>query len=116
MGNFKLDKDQMENLEKFSDMTTSFMIKIVGWFTELITFLSKNKKLFFVIILLPIFFRVGTYVSTIEPSGVYEITTSSGVIYNTNENQVKDGCIFFKKMNTQEETIICGGCTVVKNN
>jgi hypothetical protein len=102
-------------LEKFSDISTSFMFKMIGWFTKVMTFISKNTKLIFGIILLIIFFKVGTYVVSIEPTGVYEITTSSGTVYNTNTIEVKDGCVYFKKMNTQEETIICGDCIIVKN-
>jgi hypothetical protein len=113
MDNF--NKDQMKNLEKFSNMSTSFMFRMVGWITKGMIFLSKNTKLIFGIILLIIFFKVGTYVVSIEPTGVYEITTSSGIVYNTNEIEVKDGCVYFKKMNTQEETIICGDCIIVKN-
>lgn len=116
MDNFKFNKDQMENLEKFSNIMTSFIFKGVGWFTKAMTFFSKNTKLIFGIVLLVIFFKVGTYVVAIEPSGVYEITTSTGVVYNVNEIKIVDGCVHFKKMNTQEETIICGGCTIVKNN
>ena len=115
MKNFKLDKDQMNDLEKFSDMATSVMFKMVGWISRMITFFSKNKKLLYGIILIFILFKVGVYVVDIEPTGVYEITTSSGDVYNTNEIQVKDGCVHFKKMNTQEETIICGGATIVKS-
>jgi hypothetical protein len=115
MDNFNFDKNQMKSLEKFSDMSTSFMFKMVGWITKGMIFLSKNAKLIFGIILLIIFFKVGTYVVSIEPKGVYEITTSSGTVYNTNAIEVKDGCVYFKKMNTQEETIICGDCIIVKN-
>lgn len=116
MNNFKLDKDQMDKLEKFSNMSTSFMFKIIDWFGYIVNFCTKNTKLIFGITILVILFKVGTYVVALEPSGVYEITTSTGVVYNTNEIKVIDGCVYFKKMNTQEETIICGGCTVVKNN
>jgi hypothetical protein len=49
-----------------------------------------------------------------EPKGVYEITTNNGIIYNTNSIEVKDGCIYFSKMNNGGEIIICGGFTVVK--
>jgi len=31
MKNFKLDKDQMNDLEKFSDMITSVMFKMMRW-------------------------------------------------------------------------------------
>lgn len=116
MDNFKLDKDQRDKLEKFSDMSTSFMIKFVGWFGQAINFCSKNTKLIFGFILLTILFKVGTYVVAFEPSGVYEITTSTGVVYNTNEVEVKDGCVYFKTMNNKDEMIICGGCLIKKNN
>jgi hypothetical protein len=62
MKNFKLDKDQMNDLEKFSDMTTSVMFKMMGWISRMITFFSKNKKLLYGIILIFILFKVGTYV------------------------------------------------------
>ena len=115
MGDFKLDKNQKDKLLKFGKMTTSFMFRALDWFGRVVNFCVKNKKLIFGLILLTIFFKIGTYVVTIEPTGIYEITTSSGAVYNTNEIQVKDGCVHFKKMNTQEETIICGGVTIVKS-
>jgi hypothetical protein len=115
MDNFKLDRDQKDKLLKFSTMTTSIMFKMIGWLGRVVNFFTKNRKLIYGIILIFILFKVGNYVVTIEPTGVYEITTSSGDVYNTNEIQVKDGCVHFKKMNTQEETIICGGATIVKS-
>ena len=115
MNNFNFDRNQMDNLEKYNKIMTSLMFKMMDVIGYVINFFTKNSKLFFGLILLIIFFKVGTYVVAIEPKGVYEITTSSGVIYNTNEIQVKDGCVHFKKMNTQEETIICGGATIVKS-
>ena len=116
MDNFNFDRNQMKNLEKFSDMMTSFIFKSVGWFTKVIIFLSNNIKLIFGLILLIIFFRIGAYVISIEPTGVYEITTSSGTVYNTNKIEVKDGCVYFRTMNNKDEMIICGGCSIKKNN
>ena len=116
MNNFNFDKNQMENLEKFNNMTTSFMFKMLGWVSRIIDFFSKNLKLLYGIILIFILFKVGTYVVSYEPSGIYEITTSSGVVYNTNKVEVKDGCVYFKTMNNKDEMIICGGCSIKKNN
>jgi hypothetical protein len=115
MKNFKLDKDQMDSLEKFSDMTTSFMLKIMGLVSRIITFFSKNKKLLYGIILIFILFKVGTYVVAIEPTGVYEITTSSGVVYTTNKFEVKDGCVYFDRIKDGQQIIICGGASIVKS-
>jgi hypothetical protein len=115
MKNFKLDKDQMNDLEKFSDMATSVMFKMVGWISRMITFFSKNKKLLYGIILIFILFKVGTYVVAIEPTGVYEITTSSGVVYTTNKFEVKDGCVYFDRIKDGQQMIICGGATIVKS-
>jgi hypothetical protein len=115
MGNFKFDKDQMDKLEKFSDMTTSFMFKILDWFSYILNFCAKNTKLIIGIIILTILFRVGTYVVEIEPSGVYEITTSTGVVYTTNKIDVKDGCVYFNRIKDGQQMIICGGATIVKS-
>jgi len=115
MKNFKLDKDQMNDLEKFSDMITSVMFKMMRWISRMITFFSKNKKLLYGIILIFILFKVGTYVVAIEPTGVYEITTSSGVVYTTNKFEVKDGCVYFERIKDGDQIIICGGATIVKN-
>jgi hypothetical protein len=115
MNNFNFDRNQMDNLEKYNKIMTSLMFKMIDVISYVVNFCTKNTKLIFGIILLTIIFKVGTYVVAIEPKGVYEITTSLGVVYNTNEIQVKDGCVHFKKMNTQEETIICGGATIVKS-
>ena len=115
MKNFKLDKDQMDNLEKFSKILISFMFKLLEWISLIITFFSKNKKLVYGIILIFILFKVGTYVVEIEPSGVYEITTSSGVVYTTNKFEVKDGCVYFDRIKDGNQIIICGGATIVKS-
>jgi len=115
MDNFKFNKNQMKDLEKFSDIMTSFMFKGVGWITKGMTFFFKNTKLIFGIILLIIFFKVGTYVVAIEPSGNYEITTSSGIVYTTNKFEVKDGCVYFNRIKDGQQMIICGGATIVKS-
>ena len=115
MKNFKLDKDQMDSLEKFSDISTSFMFKMLGLVSRMITFFSKNKKLLYGVILIFILFKVGTYVVAIEPSGNYEITTSSGIVYTTNKFEVKDGCVYFDRIKDGQQIIICGGATIVKS-
>lgn len=115
MNNFKIDKDQMKSLEKFSDMSTSFMFKIIGWFTNIITFFSKNTKLIYGFILIFILFKVGVYVVAIEPSGIYEITTSTGVVYTTNKFETKDGCVYFDRIKDGQQIVICGGATIVKS-
>lgn len=50
-----------------------------------------------------------------EPKGMYEITTNTGLIYNTNKIEVKDGCVHFNRTSNGEEIIICGGFTIVKS-
>ena len=115
MDNFKLDRDQKDKLLKFSNMTTSIMFKVIDVFGRVVTFFSKNKKLLYGIILIFILFKVGTYVVAIEPTGVYEITTSSGVVYTTNKFEVKDGCVYFERIKDGDQIIICGGATIVKN-
>jgi hypothetical protein len=37
-------------------------------------------------------------------------------VYNTNKIEVKDGCVYFRTMNNKDEMIICGGCSIKKNN
>jgi hypothetical protein len=116
MNNFNFDRNQMDNLEKYNKIMTSFMFKTMDVFGRVVNFFSKNTKLFFGFILLVIFFKVGTYVVAIEPNGIYEITTSSGIIYTTNKIEVKDGCVYFNRIKDEQQMIICGGYTVVKNN
>ena len=115
MDNFKFNKNQMKDLEKFSDMATSFMFKMVGWISRMITFFSKNTRLIYGIILIFILFKVGVYVVAIEPTGIYEITTSSGVVYTTNKFEVKDGCVYFERIKDGNQITICGGATIVKS-
>jgi hypothetical protein len=115
MNNFNFDKNQMKDLEKFSDMATSFMFKMVGWISRMITFFSKNTRLIYGIILIFILFKVGVYVVAIEPSGNYEITTSSGIVYTTNKFEVKDGCVYFERIKDGDQITICGGVTIVKS-
>lgn len=106
----------MNDLEKYANMSTSLMFKMLGWVSRIINFFSKNLKLFYGIILIFILFKVGTYVVSYEPSGIYEITTLSGVVYNTNKIEVKDGCVYFKTTNNKYEMIICDGYSIKKNN
>jgi hypothetical protein len=115
MNNFKLDKDQMDSLEKYNKIMTSLMFKMIDVISRMITFFSNNKKLLYGIILIFILFKVGTYVVAIEPKGVYEITTSSGIVYTTNKFEVKDGCVYFERIKDGDQIIICGGATIVKN-
>jgi hypothetical protein len=49
-----------------------------------------------------------------EPKGIYEITTSTGIIYSANEIQIKDGCVYFDRISDGRQIIICGGSTIVK--
>jgi len=114
MDNFKLDRGQKDKLLKFSTMTTSIMFKVMGWFGRVVNFFTKNKKLLYGFILILILFKVGTYVVAIEPSGNYEITTSSGMVYTTNKFEVKDGCVYFERIKDGNQIIICGGVTIVK--
>ena len=115
MDNFKLDRDQKDKLLKFSTMTTSIMFKVMGWFGRVVNFFTKNKKLLYGIILIFILFKVGVYVVDIEPSGNYEITASSGIVYTTNKFEVKDGCVYFERIKDGDQIIICGGATIVKS-
>jgi voltage-gated potassium channel Kch len=115
MGNFKLDRDQKDKLLKFSTMTTSIMFKMIGWLGRVVNFFTKNRKLIYGVILIFILFKVGTYVVAIEPSGNYEITTSSGIVYTTNKFEVKDGCVYFERIKDGDQIIICGGATIVKS-
>jgi hypothetical protein len=114
MDNFKIDRDQMKSLEKFSNMTTSFMFKIINWFSRVISFFSENLKLLYGLIIIIVLFKVGTYWSSFESSGIYKITTHTGVVYNTNKIDIKDGCVYFTRMNNKDEVIICGGYTITK--
>jgi hypothetical protein len=113
--NFKLDRDQKDKLLKFSTMTTSIMFKMIGWLGRVVNFFTKNRKLIYGIILIFILFKVGVYVVDIEPSGNYEITTSSGIVYTTNKFEVKDGCVYFERIKDGDQIIICGGATIVKS-
>jgi hypothetical protein len=114
MDNFNFDKNQIKNLEKFNNKITSFMFKMLNVFGRVINFFHKNTKLLYLIIGLFILFKVGSYVWSIVPKGDYEITTTSGVIYETNKIQVKDGCVYFNSITDGRQIIICGGCTIVK--
>jgi hypothetical protein len=115
MNNFNFDRNQMDNLEKYNKIMTSLMFKMIDVISRMITFFSNNKKLLYGIILIFILFKVGTYVVAIEPKGVYEITTSSGIVYTTNKFEVKDGCVYFERIKDGDQIIICGGATIVKN-
>jgi hypothetical protein len=105
----------MDNLEKYNKIMTSLMFKMMDVIGYVINFFTKNSKLFFGLILLIIFFKVGTYVVAIEPTGIYEITTSSGIVYTTNKFEVKDGCVYFERIKDGNQITICGGATIVKS-
>jgi hypothetical protein len=115
MDNFNFDKNQMQNLEKFNNMMTSFMFKMLDVFGRVMNFFSKNTKLLYLIIGLFILFKVVSYVWSMEPKGVYQITTSSGIVYSANKIQIKDGCVYFDRIKDGNQIIICGGVTIVKS-
>ena len=115
MNNFNFDNNQRKLLEKYSDMSTSFMFKMVEGLNKLVNFFLRNKKMIYIIIALFILIRITSYFVMKEPKGMYEITTNTGLIYNTNKIEVKDGCVHFNRTSNGEEIIICGGFTIIKS-
>jgi hypothetical protein len=115
MNNFNSDNNQRKLLEKYSDMSTSMMFKMVEGLNKLLSFSIRNKKIIYTIIALFILIRITSYFVMKEPKGIYEITTNTGLIYNTNKIEVKDGCVHFNRTSNDEEIIICGGVTIVKS-
>jgi hypothetical protein len=113
MNNF--DNNQRKILEKYSDIFTSFMFKMVEPFNKLGKFFSINKKMIYIIIALYFLIQITLYFVMKEPKGMYEITTNTGLIYNTNKIEVKDGCVYFNRTSNGEEIIICGGFTIIKS-
>lgn len=115
MKNFNFDDDRMEYLEKFGKMSSSLVFKLVDIFNWVVNFFLRNKKMVYTIIVSFILIRVIAYFMLMEPKGQYEITTNTGVIYNTNKIEVKDGCVYFNRTSNGDEIIICGGVTIVKS-
>jgi hypothetical protein len=113
--NFNFDEDQMKNLEKFTQSYMGFMSKMVNFFSRITNFFSRNPKLFYVIIVLFVTYQIISYVMSIEPKGRYEIKTSSNVIYQTNEFEIKGNCVLFKKTSNNQDVIVCGEYAILKN-
>lgn len=116
MNNFNFDKKQRDLLDNYSKMSTSVMFKIIGIFNRLSNIFRKNKKLVYVVILSLILIRVVIYFAMKEPKGLFQITTSTGVIYNSDSIEMKDGCVYFKRTGNNDEIIICGGVIIEKTN
>jgi hypothetical protein len=113
--NFNFDEDQMKNLEKFTQSYMGFMSKMVNFFSRITNFFSRNPKLFYLIIVLFGTYQIISYVMSIEPKGRYEIKTSSNVIYQTNEFEIKGNCVLFKKTSNNQDVIVCGEYSILKN-
>jgi hypothetical protein len=114
MNNLDFNKKQRELLDNYSKMSTSVMFKLIDIFTLLSNIFSKNKKIIYIVILSLILIRVIVYFTTKEPKGLFQITTNTGVIYNTDGIEIKDGCVYFKRTSNDNEIIICGGVIIEK--
>lgn len=113
--NFNLDEDQIKNLQSFSQSYMSFMSKMISFFGRILNFFSRNPKLLYLIIILFVTYQIVSYVVTIQPKGQYEIKISNDVVYQTNQYDIKDGCVFFKKTSNNEEVVVCGQYVIHKN-
>ena len=109
------DEDQIKNLEKFTQSYMTFMSKMIDIIGKISNFLSRNPKLIYTIIAIFFIYQIVSYVMSIEPKGQYEIKTSTGISYNTDRFDIKNGCVFFKKTSNNTETVICGDYVVIKN-
>ena len=112
---FNFDEDQMKNLEKFAQSYMGFMSKIVNFFSRITNFFSRNPKLFYLIVVIFVSYQIISYVTLIQPKGRYEIKTSNNIIYQTNQFEIKDNCVFFKKTSNNQDVIVCGEYEIIKN-
>lgn len=113
--NFNFNEDQIKNLEKFSQSYMTFMSKTINFFSRIVDFFSRNPKLIYLIITLFITYQIVSYVVTTQPKGRYQIIISNDVVYQTNQYEIKDGCVFFKKTNNNKEVVVCGQYVIHKN-
>jgi hypothetical protein len=113
--NFNLDEDQIKNLEKFSQSYMTFMSKTINFFSRIVDFFSRNPKLIYLIITLFITYQIVSYLTSIEPKGRYEIKASNNIIYQTNQFEIKNNCVFFKKTSNNQDVIVCGEYVIHKN-
>jgi hypothetical protein len=113
--NFNFDEDQMKNLEKFTQSYMTLMSKMVNFFGRITNFFSRNPKLFYLMAAIFVSYQIISYVTSIEPKGRYEIKTSNNIIYQTNQFEIKDNCVFFKKTSNNQDVIVCGEYAILKN-
>jgi hypothetical protein len=113
--NFNFDEDQMKNLEKFTQSYMTLMSKMVNFFSRITNFFSRNPKLFYLIVVIFVSYEIISYVALIQPKGRYEIKTSNNIIYQTNQFEIKDNCVFFKKTSNNQDVIVCGEYAILKN-
>ena len=113
--NFNFDEDQMKNLEKFTQSYMGFVSKMVNFFSRITNFFSRNPKLFYLIVAIFVSYEIISYVALIQPKGQYEIKTSNNIIYQTNQFEIKDNCVFFKKTSNNQDVIVCGEYAILKN-
>jgi hypothetical protein len=113
--NFNFDEDQVKNLEKFAQSYMTYMSKMLNFFSRIVNFFSRNPKLFYLIVVIFLSYQIISYVTSIEPKGRYEIKASNNIIYQTNQFEIKDNCVFFKKTSNNQDVIVCGEYAILKN-
>jgi hypothetical protein len=115
MQNNEFQRMQNEFLKNFSQPNNSPLFKVLDTFNKVNRFFNKNKKIIYGVILSGLLISIFSYFIFKEPKGVFIITTNNE-IYNTNEVDLIDGCVYFTRNKNKQKIILCGDFKIEENN
>lgn len=116
MNNREFEKIQREFFKNLTDNQDSPFLKGLGFYGKIKNYFIKHRKLIYGSTITIILISVITYFMTKEPSGNFKITTPDGVVYNTNNVEMHDGCVFFTRIKNDEKIILCGNFIIETQN
>jgi hypothetical protein len=116
MNKFEFEQIQKQFFNNLNNVGSSPLFVLVNTFNRVKNFYIKNIKIIYGVILTSLLIGIIGYFIFREPKGVYEITTQSGETYQTNDIELKDGCVFFNRTKNEKEIILCGDFKIEKNN
>lgn len=115
MNRFEFEKLQKQMFNNMNNMGTSPLFMIMNTFNRVKNFYFKNIKIIYGTIITSTLIGIISYFIFKEPKGAYEISRNNGEIYNTNNIEIKDGCVYFQRIKNKKEIILCGDFKIEKN-
>lgn len=114
MNQFEFDKLQKQFFNNSNNFGGSPLFVLLNKFNSIKNFYYKNIKIIYGVILSAILITLISYFIFKEPKGLFTITTNNEV-YNTNQVELIDGCVFFTRNKNEEKIILCGDFKIEEN-